>query len=141
VSLGGANLFFDQIEVVEQPLAGRRDPAVRRDRRHEQRQTSIRVRFVLGQPRQKLVRRLSWRQLMRGRETLAVLFHLDGAEQFRAQRRLVADTRLSLTAMFASALNSVGQAPTLFSAECALPSRTGLSADAAIRGTLCGFPK
>ncbi len=33
VSLGRANLFFDQIEVVEQPFPGRRNPAVRLDRR------------------------------------------------------------------------------------------------------------
>jgi hypothetical protein len=37
---------------------------------------------------------MSRRQLMRSRETLAVLFHLDGAEQFRAQGRLVADVLL-----------------------------------------------
>ncbi len=91
VPLGGANLFFDQIEVIEQPLPGRRDLAGRRDRNHEQRADVDQGPFVLGQPRQKLVRPMSRRQLMRGRETPAVLFHLDGAEQFRAQRRLVAD--------------------------------------------------
>ena len=94
VPLGGANLFFDQIKIIEQPFPGWRDPAGRRDRRHEQRADVDQGPFVLGQSGQKRVRPRSRRQLMRSRETLAVLFHLDGAEQFRAQRRLVADILL-----------------------------------------------
>jgi hypothetical protein len=35
VSLGRADLLFDQMEVVEQPLTRRRNPAVRRYRRSQ----------------------------------------------------------------------------------------------------------
>ena len=45
--------------------------------------------LVRGQPRQQLVRHTSWRQAVGGREAHAVLLHLIGAEQLRAQRRLV----------------------------------------------------
>ena len=51
-------------------------------------QTSIRTRFVLGEPRQQPVGRAARRQPVRGREALAVLLHLVGAEQLRPQRRL-----------------------------------------------------
>ena len=91
VPLGGTDLFFDQIEIIEQPFSGGRNPPGRGHGFHEQRADVDQGAFILGQPNQKLVRRMSRRQLMRGRETLAVLFHLDGAEQFRAQRGFVAN--------------------------------------------------
>ena len=51
VSLGHANLFFDQIEVVEQPFPGRRNPAVRLYRLCQQIADSDQDVFILGQPR------------------------------------------------------------------------------------------
>ena len=52
-------------------------------------QASTRTSLVLGQPRQQLVGPSARCQAMRSREALAVLLHLVGAEQLRAQRRLV----------------------------------------------------
>ncbi len=86
--LGGTDLFFDEIEVVEQPFPGRRDPAVRRYRRLQQLAHVDQDDFVLGQPGQQLVRRAPSGQLVRCRERLAMLRHLIGAEQRQAQRRL-----------------------------------------------------
>ena len=88
MSLGRANLFFDQIEVVEQPFPGRRNPAVRLDRRRQQIAGSDQDAFVLRQPRQQLVRSASRTQRVRFRQGLAMLLHLVAAEQFRSQRRL-----------------------------------------------------
>jgi hypothetical protein len=53
VSLGRANLLFDEIEIVEQPFPGRRDPAVRLDRGRQQVAGLDQDRLVLGQPLQK----------------------------------------------------------------------------------------
>ena len=65
VPLGRADLLFDQVEVVEQPFAGRRDPAVRRDRRGQQVAGFEQDALVLGQPREQLVRRAARRQPVR----------------------------------------------------------------------------
>ena len=58
VSLGHANLFFDQIEVIQQPFSGRRNAAVRLHRLCHQIANFDQDRFILGQPRQKLIRRV-----------------------------------------------------------------------------------
>jgi len=76
VSLGRANLFFDQIEVVEQPFPGRCDPAVRLDRRRQEKTCSDEDVFVLRQALQELVRSASQTQLVRVRQGLAMMFHL-----------------------------------------------------------------
>ncbi len=88
VLLGGANLLFDEIEIVEQPFASRRDAAVRRDRLRQQAAHADQGALVRRQPRQKPVRRAPRRQLVRGRERPAMLRHLLGAEQLGSQRRL-----------------------------------------------------
>ena len=89
VSPGGSNLFFNQIEVVEQPFPGRHNPAVVLNCRHQQVAGFNQDTFILGQTRQKPVRSTPQTQLVRGCQRLAVLLHLFAAEQFRAQRRLV----------------------------------------------------
>ena len=68
VSPGRANLFFDQIEVVEQPFPGRRNPAVGLDRLCQQLADFQQEIFILGQPRQKSVPRTSRLQLVRTRK-------------------------------------------------------------------------
>jgi len=95
VSLGRANLFFDQIEVVEQPFRGRRNPAVRLDRLRQQIAGSNQDAFILSQPAQKPVRSASHIQPVRARQNLAMLLHLVAAEEFRSQRWLVAGVLLA----------------------------------------------
>src|SRR6185503_9344057 len=55
VALGGADLLFDQMEVVEQPFPGRRDPAARRDGRLQELAGGNQDTFVPGQAREELV--------------------------------------------------------------------------------------
>ncbi len=90
VPLGHADLFFDQVEVVEEPFPGRRDPAVRFHRRRQQVAGFRQDAFILRQPGQKPVPNPSRTQPVRARKGLAVLLHLFAAEQFRPQRRFVA---------------------------------------------------
>ena len=90
MSLSRADLFFDQIEVVEQPFPGRRNPAVCLDGLGQQVADSKQDTFIFSQPRQKLVPRASRAQLVRTRQGLAMLLHLIGAEQLGSQRRLAA---------------------------------------------------
>ncbi len=87
VPLGGADLLFDQVEVIEQPLAGWRD-ALAGGRRLQNVAGADEDRFVAGQPREQPVARVSRAQRVRPRKGPAVLLHLVGAEQLRAQRRL-----------------------------------------------------
>ena len=82
--LGGTNLLFDEMEVVEQPLAGRRDPMVHRYRGGQPLADAGQDAFVRSQAREKLVPCPARRQPMRQREGLAVPLHLVGAEQFGA---------------------------------------------------------
>ena len=90
VSLGRADLLFDQIEIIEQPFAGRRDPAVRLDRLCQQIADSDQDVFILSQPAQQLVRSAVRAQLVQASQGLAVLLHLIGAEELRTQRWLAA---------------------------------------------------
>ena len=90
VPLGHADLFFDQVEVVEEPFPGGRDPAVRIDRRRQKGAGSRQDAFILRQPGEKTVPDPSRTQLVQARKGLAMLLHLFAAEQFRAQRQLVA---------------------------------------------------
>jgi hypothetical protein len=90
VPLGRADLFFDQIEVVEEPFPGRRDPAVRIDSRRQKVAGSRQDAFILRQPGQKRIPNPSRPQPVRARKGLAMKLHPVGAEQFRTQRRLVA---------------------------------------------------
>ena len=86
---GGADLLFDQVEVIEQPFPGRCNPAVCLDRLGQQVPDAKQDLFVLSQPRQQQIRGASRTQWVRTRQVLAVLFHLIGAEQLRSQRWLV----------------------------------------------------
>ena len=90
VPLGHADLFFDQVEVVEEPFPGGRDPAVRIDRRRQKGACSLQDAFILRQPGQKRIPDPSRTQPVRARKGLAMLLHLFIAEQFRTQRRFVA---------------------------------------------------
>jgi hypothetical protein len=64
VSPGHANLFFDQIEVVEQPFPGRHNPALGLDGLGQQVAGSNQDPFILSQPRQKSVRSASQTQFV-----------------------------------------------------------------------------
>lgn len=78
--LGRANLLFDQVEVVEQPFRGRRDPTVRRHRRSQQITNFYEDAFVLAQPCQQVVGAARC-QPVNERKFLSVLLQLVGAEQ------------------------------------------------------------
>ena len=84
VSLGRADLLFDEIEVVEEPFRGRRDPALGGDRRRQQVAYVDQHDLVCCQPRQELVRRAPRSELVRGRKGPPMLLHLIGAEQLRS---------------------------------------------------------
>ena len=86
VPLGGADLLFDEIEIIEQPFPGRHHPAALRGRRRQQFAHVDQGAFVLCQPSQEPVRCLPGNQPVRGRERLAVQRHLIGAVQLGAQR-------------------------------------------------------
>ena len=87
---GRADLLLDQVEVVEQPLARRRDSAVAVHGFGEQRPDGQQHRLVLRQPRQQPVRSMLRAQPVRGGQHSSVLHHLLAAEQLRAKRWLFA---------------------------------------------------
>ena len=88
--LGGANLLFDQIEVVEQPLAGGGDLATGADGLGHQAVDTDQYAFVLREAREQLVGSMPRAEFVLSGQRAAVLLHLLGAEQFRTQRRRVA---------------------------------------------------
>ncbi len=87
--LGRADLLFDQIEIVEQPLRSGRNAIIRRDRRGQQVAHFHQDCFVLREPGQQAVGSASRRHPVRGGQALAVLFHPIGAEQLRSQQRFL----------------------------------------------------
>ena len=87
--LGGADLLFNQIEVVEQPFRRRGHPAIGGDGRGQQPAHVDQSALVGCQASQKVVRTMPVRQLVRRSKSLAMLFHLVGAEQLRSQRGLL----------------------------------------------------
>ena len=89
VALRGADLLLDQVEVVEQPLAGRRHAAAGRDRLGQLLENPAENFLVGGQARQQLVGSAFRRERMRLRQVPAVLLHLVGAEELRPQGRLL----------------------------------------------------
>ena len=93
VALGCADLFFDQVEVVQEPFTGRGDAAVRADRGREEIARPDQYGFVRGQPWQQLVCSAPGSQFVGGGQRLAMLLHLIGAEQLRSQRRLFVSVR------------------------------------------------
>jgi hypothetical protein len=85
VSPCGADLFLDEVKVVEQPFSRRRDAAILGGGRGEPPRGVDECMFVGGQPRQQAVRTRARRELVGGGKSLAVLHHLLAAEQLRAQ--------------------------------------------------------
>ena len=89
MALGGADLFFDEVEVVEQPLAGGRHAALQLGVAHQARPHGHQHLFVHRQPRQQAVTRARRGQFVRSGQALAVLRHLVGGEELGTQRRFV----------------------------------------------------
>ena len=89
VALGRPHLFLDEVEVVEQPFAGRRDAANRIGAAREQRTTVCDDPFVVAEPGQQVVTAASSSQLVPGCQVAAVLLHLLGREELGTQRCLV----------------------------------------------------
>ena len=87
---GGTDLFLDEVQVVEQPLRRRSDAVLRRDRGREGRAGREQHSLVVGQAREQAIRQSLGTRAVRGCETRAILLHLIRAEQFGAQRRLIA---------------------------------------------------
>ena len=79
-------LFFDQVEIIEQPFAGRRYRPVRIDGLHEQSANVDEQGSVFRQARQQQIRSAGSRDAVVFAECFAVLFELIAAEQFRSQR-------------------------------------------------------
>ncbi len=80
------DLFFDQVEVVQQPLAGGGDADVVADHRREHRQGVAQHVLVLFQPRQQHLGAAPAAHPVAARQGFAVRGHLLGAEQLCAQR-------------------------------------------------------
>ncbi|HYL17960.1 MAG TPA: hypothetical protein VEV20_04735 [Burkholderiales bacterium] len=95
MSPGGANLLFDQIEIVKQPLGGRRNPPIRLDHCGQELAGFVEDSFVVRQSGQKTVGRAPRIQLVRSGKPPAVLLHLIGTEQFRTQWRLFIIARVA----------------------------------------------
>ena len=95
VALGGPDLLFDEVEIVEQPIASRCDPALLGGRAGQQGTHLDQHTLVRGQSWQELVGSTARRQAVRGGKCLAVQFHLLGAEQLRPQRRFLKRRRWS----------------------------------------------
>ena len=99
--LGCAYLFLNQIKIIQQPFARRRNPAVGLDCRRQQRAGLQQNVFIFRQAREELIGRALRAQSVRARQGLAVLFHLVGAIQFCPQRRRIADVTLASRAIAA----------------------------------------
>ena len=84
-----ADLFFDQVEIVEQPLGGGRDLAPGLDGGGQFGAGAGNDIGVLGQARQQAVGAAALAQLVARGQVLAVGCHLRGAEQLGAQRQFV----------------------------------------------------
>ena len=89
VPLGGANLIFDEVEIVEQPFPGRRNSLIRRNRRCQLIADADQYAFIRGQPGQQMIGSASRSEPVQARQHLAMLLHLLGTEELRAQRLLV----------------------------------------------------
>ena len=89
VALGRSHLFLDEVEVVEQPLAGRRDTLLLLGALCQQRAGFGEHLLVVAEPAQQAIAAAPVRQLMPGSQVPAMLFHFLGGEQLRAQRRVV----------------------------------------------------
>ena len=90
--MGSPDLLLDQVEIVEQPFGRRRYPAIVPGRRGQQLAGIDQDRFVVVQARQQEIPRAGRGDPVGSRERPAMALHLVGAEQFRAQCRLVAQS-------------------------------------------------
>jgi hypothetical protein len=89
VALGGAHLLLDEVEVVEQPFARRRDAPLAFGAAREQGADLDQRLLVAGQPAQQPVRAARRAGAVAGGDAGAVLLHLLGGEQPGAQRCVV----------------------------------------------------
>ncbi|MDT4803918.1 hypothetical protein FQZ97_366840 [compost metagenome] len=91
VFLRGADLFFDQVEVVQQPFRRRRGAPAGARRGGERRAAAGQDGLVVGQPREQRVRRRARAQAVLPGQLGAVAGHLLGTEQLGAQGRFVVE--------------------------------------------------
>ena len=105
MSPGRSNLLLDQIEVIEEPFSGGGDSVFRLDRVRQELAGFDEEVLIVGQPPEQSIVRAFRAQLMGAGKRFAVLLHLLGAEQFRAQRWLVAGKFMRQTAN----LNTIAQ--------------------------------
>jgi hypothetical protein len=93
VALAGAYLLFDQVEIVEQPFAGRRERLAGGGGRLQQlagrHQNAFVIRQALEQPVAARTQAAARPQLVRARQGLAMALHLLRAVQRGAQRGLL----------------------------------------------------
>ena len=93
VPAGDADLLLDQVEVVQQPFGRRRDPALAPGRLGQPLAAVGDDRLVVGQPAEQQIHAGAFAQAVLASQLAAVLFHLLGIEQLRAQRRLLLRSR------------------------------------------------
>ena len=87
--LSRADLFFDQVEIIQQPFGRRRQLPVFLDCTGEDRAGVQQHRFIVRQAAQQLVAHTPLAHAVGLRQASAVMFHLYRAEQFGAQRQFV----------------------------------------------------
>ncbi len=83
------DLFLHQIEVIEQPLPRRSNPAIKRDILRQKPVNFKKDAFVFGQPRQKAIPGTPFLQTVRAGEGSSMLLHLIDAEQLRSKGKLI----------------------------------------------------
>jgi hypothetical protein len=110
VSPGRANLFFEEIKVVEEPFPCRCNPPIFFYGLCKQVSNFMEDVFILTQPCQQSFRDRACAQYMGAGKGLAVLLHLGGAEQLRSERRFITNTLLRQAAS-TEASPQMGQAP------------------------------
>jgi hypothetical protein len=98
VSPGRANLFFDEIKVVEEPFPCRRDPPISFYGLCKQVSHFVEDAFIFAQTWQQSFSDSVCAQGVCAGKGLAVLLHLGGAEQLRPERRLIANALLRQSA-------------------------------------------
>jgi hypothetical protein len=90
VPLGGADLLFDEVEIVEQPFGRRRHATVGGNGRRQEVADFDQQILVVREACEEAIGSGTGCKTMRDGKILAVLLHLVGAEELRAKRGLLA---------------------------------------------------
>src|ERR1700735_3400230 len=91
---GGANLFFDQMIVIEKPFSGGSDAPAALDGVGDQLVRAGQHRFIVRETREQLIRRTTLADFVQASQGFGVLLKLIDAEQFSPKRRFFGALRI-----------------------------------------------